>query len=341
MERIWTMDKSMLFAAAASALTFAGCVSYTGISDVGDDLVDEANQPYAGAAQKAYIARLNAPARPVVIREAPGMGLFLNPTASGHPLCQDLNVRKELAVAFKGQLRDKVAGMKDFKLVDEAAPVISVVAEGDLPPPQNYVMTYNITSIELREGAVGNLAAGLIGRSVGGNAGQMVADQRSWDAIAKVEVRLFKPNGTDCIFSFVGDGVFSTVVGAYNSVTKDLLLGAVSAAVDSAMADYIVKFGPPIYVTDTCQNGRFARLSVGSKFGVLGGQRVEFYRNKVRAGLAGQEESSRQVVGTGVVGGSQAPVENDGAWVLVNDYDESRRTVFRWTSARILPSANK
>ena len=122
---------------------------------------------------------------------------------------------------------------------------------------------------------------------------------------------------------------------------KDLLLGAVSAAVNNAMEDYVVKFGPPIYVTDTCQNGRFARLSVGSKFGVLGGQRVEFYRNKVRAGLAGQEESSRQVVGTGVVGGSQAPVENDGAWVLVNDYDESRRTVFRWTSARILPSANK
>ena len=330
----------MLFAAAASALTFAGCVSYTGISDVGDDLVDEANQPYAGAAQKAYIARLNAPARPVVIREAPGMGLFLNPTASGHPLCQDLNVRKELAVAFKGQLRDKVAGMKDFKLVDEATPVISVVAEGELPPPQNYVMTYNVTSIELRENAAGSLTTGLIGRGVGGSSGQLVANQKFWDAIAKVEVRLFKPNGTECIFSFVGEGTYTKMVDAYNPLSKELLLGAISVAADNAMADYIVKFGPPIYVTDTCQNGQFARISVGSRFGVRGGQRVEFYRNRVRAGVTGQQEVSRQIVGTGVVGGMQAPIEDDGAWVFVNDYDDSNRTVFRWTSARILPSAN-
>ena len=332
------MDKRMILVAAASALTFAGCVSYTGLTESGDDLADEANQAYAGEAQKAYVARLNAPARPVVIREAPGMNLFLAPIAAGHPLCQDLNVRKELAVAFKGQLRDKVAGMKDFKLVDEATPVISVVAEGEEPPPQNYLMTYNITSIELRQNAAGSLATGLGGRALGGSAGQLVADQKFWDAIARVEVRLFKPGGTDCIFYFIGDGTFTKMVDAYNPLTKDLLLGAVSAAVNNAMEDYVVKFGPPIYVTDTCQNGRFARLSVGAKFGVRVGQKVEFYRNRVRAGVTGQEEVSRQVVGTGVVGGRHAPLEDDGAWVLVLNYEYDRRTVFRWTSARILPA---
>ncbi len=332
------MDKRMIFVAAASALAFAGCVSYTGITENGDDLADEANQVFAGEAQKAFVARLNAPARPVVIREAPGMNLFLAPTAAGHPLCQDLNVRKELAVAFKGQLRDKVAGIKDFTLVDEATPVISVVAEGDLPPPQNYVMTYNITSIELRENAAGSLATGLSGRALGGSTGQLVANQKFWDAIAKVEVRLFKPGGTDCIFSFVGDGAYRKMVDVYNPLTKDLLLGAVSVAVNNAMADYIVKFGPPIYVTDTCQNGQFVRLSVGTKFGVRVGQKVEFYRNRVRAGVTGQEEVSRQIVGTGVVGGRGAPIEDDGAWVFVEDYESDRRTVFRWTSARILPA---
>lgn len=335
------MNKIMIVALAASALSFVGCVSYNGITEVGDDMVDEANQAYAGEAQKAYVARMKAPPRPVVIREAPGMNLFLAPAAGGHPLCQNLAVRKELVVAFKDQLRDIVSGIKDFKLIDESTPMVSVVAEGDAPPPQNYLMTYNITSIELRENAGGSLATGLAGSAVGGRAGRQVANQKFWDAIAKVEVRLFKPNGTDCIFSFVGDGVFTKMVDANNPLSKDLLLGAVKAAADNAMAGYAVKFGPPIFVTDTCQNGRFARLSVGAKFGVQAAQRVEFYRNRVRKGATGEDEVSRQVVGSGIVGRAKAPVEDDGAWVLVNDYDVEKRTVFRWTSARILPTQKK
>ena len=335
------MNKIMIVALAASALSFVGCVSYNGITEVGDDMVDEANQAYAGEAQKAYVARMKAPPRPVVIREAPGMNLFLAPAAGGHPLCQNLAVRKELVVAFKGQLRDIVSGIKDFKLIEESTPMVSVVAEGDAPPPQNYLMTYNITSIELRENAGGSLATGLAGSAVGGRAGRQVANQKFWDAIAKVEVRLFKPNGTDCIFSFVGDGVFTKMVDANNPLSKDLLLGAVKAAADNAMAGYAVKFGPPIFVTDTCQNGRFARLSVGAKFGVQAAQRVEFYRNRVRKGATGEDEVSRQVVGSGIVGRAKAPVEDDGAWVLVNDYDVEKRTVFRWTSARILPTQKK
>ena len=333
------MNKCVLIAAAVGALSFTGCVSYTGLSEAGDDLIDEANQPYAGAAQKAYIARMKAPPRPVTIKEAPGINLFLAPTAGGHPLCQDLNVRKELAVAFKSQLRDKVANIKDFKLVDEHAPMVSVVAEGDAAQPQNYLMTYNITSIELRENAGGSLATGLAGTALGGSAGQMVANQKFWDAIAKVEVRLFKPNGTDCIFSFTGDGTYRKMVDANNPLSKDLLLGAVKAAANNAMDGYVVKFGPPIFVTDTCQNGQFARLSVGAKFGVQANQRVEFFRNRVRKSAMGEDEVSRQVVGTGIVGAKKAPIEDDGAWVLVDDYDASARRVFRWTSARILPVA--
>ena len=331
------MNKIMVVALAAGALSFAGCVSYKGITESGDDLADEANQAYAGEAQKAYVARLKAPPRPVVIKEAPGMNLFLAPTTAGHALCQDLAVRKELVVAFKSQLRDRVAGIKDFKLVDENTPMVSVVAEGEAAAPQNYLMTYNITSIELRENASGSLATGLAGSAVGGRAGRQVANQKFWDAIAQVEVRLFKPNGTDCVFSFAGEGTFRKMVDANNPLTKDLLLGAVKAAADNAMAGYAVKFGPPIYVTDTCQNGRFARLSVGAKFGVQASQRVEFYRNRVRKGATGEDEVSRQVVGSGIVGRAKAPVEDDGAWVLVNDYDPEKRTVFRWTSARILP----
>ena len=334
------MKKSIIAAAVVGTLAFTGCVSYKGISEPGDDLADEANQAYAGAAQKAYVARMKAPPRPVVIKEAPGMNLFLAPGAAGHPLCRDLNVRKELVVAFKSQLREKVAGIKDFKLLDEQQPMVSVVAEGEGTAPQNYVITYNITSIELRENATGSLATGLAGQAIGGGAGKLVADQKFWDAIAKVEVRLFKPNGTECIFSFTGEGTFRKMVDANNPLSKDLPLGAVKEAAKNAMADYVVKFGPPIYVTDTCQNGQFVRLSVGAKFGVQAERQVEFYHHKVRKGLNG-DEVGRQVVGTGVVGIKNAPIEDDGAWVFVNDYNVDARKVFRWTSARILPAAKK
>ena len=319
------MKTILIAAAAASVLLFVGCVSYDGIAQMGDDLADESNQVYASAAQQDYLVRMKAPPRPVVIREAPGMSLFLAPSAVGHPLCQDLNIRKELAVVFKSQLRDKVAGLKDFRLVEESMPVISVVAEGESAPPQNYLMTYNIVSLDLNP-VVGGVVLYSNGRRL-----------IEWNATAKVEVRLFKPNGTDCIFSFIGDGIYVQRVEESNP-PNDLLIGAVSAAVNHALADYVVKFGPPIFVTDTCQNGRFVRLSVGSKFGVRSGQKVEFYRNRVRPGLTGGEEVSRQVVGTGIVGARHAPVEDDGAWVFVNDYHDDRRTVFRWTSARILSS---
>ena len=335
------MRKIMIVAAAACAMSFVGCVSYTGISEPGDDKADEANQKYASEAHQAFVARMKAPPRPVVIKEAPAMNAFLTQTTVGHPLYQDPAVRRELALAFKSQLRDKVAGIKDFKLVDEATPVVSVVAEGDVPPPQNYVMTYNITSIELKENATANLGKNLSAQAIGGGAGQLVANQKFWDAIAKVEVRLFKPNGTDCIFSFVGDGQYREMVDAYSPLSKDLLRGAVKVAADNAMEGYAAKFGPPIYVTDTCQNGRFARINVGSKFGVKSKQKVEFYRNKVRQGVTGEEEVARQVVGTGYVGKNHAPVEEDGAWVRVENYDEEKRAVFRWTSARILPAEKK
>ena len=331
------MNKSIVAAVVVGALSFTGCVSYKGITEVGDDLTDEANQSYAGEAQKAYVARMKAPPRPVTIKEAPEMNLFLTSTSGGHPLCQDLAVRKELVVAFKSQLRDKVATIKDFKLLDEHAPMVSVTAEGGTAQPQNYLITYNITSIDLSERS-GSLSTGRSRNVLGKKNGQTTENQKFWDAVAKVEVRLFKPNGTECIFSFTGDGKYTKMVDVNNPLSKDILLGAVKAAADNAMAGYIVKFGPPIFVTDTCQNGAFMRLSVGASFGVQSGQRVEFYRNKVRKGATGEDEVSRQVVGTGIVGAHDAPIENDGAWVLVNGYDAKARKVFRWTSARILPT---
>ncbi len=55
------------------------------------------------------------------------------------------------------------------------------------------------------------------------------------------------------------------------------------------------KFGPPIYVTDTCQGGAFARLSVGAEYGIRPGQKIEFYQNKIRKNAAGEEDEEQGV----------------------------------------------
>jgi len=331
------MKTSAIVSALFIGAMVTGCTSYTGMTTDADDLVDDANQAYASDAQQKFIARMKAPARPVVIKEAPEMGLFLGPTVSfGHPLCQDIAVRKELVLAFKGQLREKVGGMKDFKLLDEQGPAMVAVGDAAMQQPANYRLTYNITSIELKENATGGLVTGIAGSAFGGGVGQKVADQKFWDGIAKVEVRLLKPDGTTPIFSFVGEGKFTKMVDAHSPLNKEILLGAVRAAADNAMAGYVQKFGPPIFVTDTCQGGLFARLSVGAKFGIQPNQKVEFYRNKVRKDAMGGEEVSRVVVASGIVGAKKAPVEDDGAWVLIDDFDSDMRKVFRFTSARIV-----
>lgn len=331
--------KSIVISISAVAM-LTGCVSYNGRAIDADEMVDESNRAYAEQAQKAFVVRMKAPARPVVVTEALEMGIFLDPKKSpfgGHPLCSDLGLRKELALAFKAQLKNKVSSIKDFKLVEEAQAMVAVGDEAVQAP--NYRLTYNITSIELKENAAGSLTMGLVGSSLGGRTGGKVADQKFWDGVAKVEVRLFKPDGTTPVFSFTGEGVYTKMVDANSPINKTLLLEAVKAAANNAMDGYVQKFGPPIFVSDTCQGGQFAKLNIGSKLGVQAGQRVEFYRNKIRKGVSGEDEVARKVVGNGVVGAKNAPIEDNGAWVFVEDFDENNRSVFRWTSARIMPAA--
>ena len=333
--------EKMLFVVGFAALATGCATRYTGLTMAGDDLTDDANRAYAAQAQKAYEARMNAPARPVVITEAPGMNLFLGPKSpfAGHPLCSDLGVRKEVALAFKSALRDKVSSIKDFRLVDEAPqPLVAVGDELRQTAPTNYRMTYNITSLELKENASGSLATGLIGSAVGGNAGQQVATQKFWDGVATVEVRLFKPDGVTPIFSFTGKGVYNKMVSAYAPIDKTFLIEAVKLAANNAMEKYAQKFEVPIFVTDTCQGGAYARLNIGSRLGAQRNMRVEFFQNVVRKGLNGEDEQARRVIGCGIIGARRAPVEPDGAWVYLERFDPERRTVFRWTSAHLIQS---
>ncbi len=334
------MNCKAFFAAACAGAMLTGCISYNGQPMPGDDMVDPENQAYAAKAQKSFQARMKAPPRPVVVTEAPEMGIFLDPSKSifsGHPLCNDLSVRRETALAFKARLREKVSSIKDFKLVEEAQAMIAVGDE--VTSSQNYRMTYNITSLALRESATGFVSSGVSTTAL--TRGSRDRFEKYWDGVATVEVRLFKPDGTTQIFSFTGEGMCTKTETPTTPLDKTILSDAVAAAVDNAMDNYVKKFGPPVFVSETCQGGRFAKLNIGSKFGVQPGQRVEFFRNKVRKGLSGEDEVARVVVGNGIVGEKNAPVESDGAWVFVESFDEQNRSVFRWTSARIMESDNR
>ena len=329
-----------LIAAAFAAAMMTGCVSYTGQTLSTDEMMDEANQAYAAEAQKAFVARMKAPPRPVVVTEAPEIGIFLdlNKTMfSGHALCNDLSVRKESALTFKAALRQIVSGIKDFKLVEEVQAMVAVGDEAVSAP--NYRLTYNITSLAIRESSTGFVSSGLTTTAL--TRGPRKSFEKYWDGVATVEVRLFKPDGVSQIFSFTGEGICTKVETPTTPLDKTILLDAIKAAAESAMEKYVKKFGPPIFVAETCQGGQFAKLSVGSKFGVQAGQRVEFYRNTVRKGLSGENEVGRVVVGNGIVGEKNAPVESDGAWVYVENFDALTRSVFRWTSARIMESDNR
>ena len=329
--------KEMICAAGAVAM-LAGCVSYSGAVLPADELTDESNQAYAMRAKKSFDARMKAPPRSVVVTEAPGIALFLGQKTwfAGHPLANDLGVRKEAALAFKSALRDHVSRIKDFRLVDEAQAMVAVGDE--LPSAANYRMTYNITSLELKENANDNFSSSLTGHVIGGAVGQTIANQKSWDGVATVEIRLFKPDGVTSIFNFTGTGVYNGTVDATSPVDKTFLIEAVKLAADDAMKQYVQKFGPPIYVTETCQGGQFAHLNLGSRMGIQSGMMVEFYQNAIRKGLDGQDEEVQKVVARGTIGAYGAPVEPNGAWAVVDGFKPEQRVVYRWTSARILPS---
>ena len=64
--------------------------------------------------------------------------------------------------------------------------------------------------------------------------------------------------------------------------------------------------------------------------------RVEFFRHREKKSFDGKMELVEQRVGTGIVGKGGATVEPGCAWVYVEGYDKDERTVFQWTSAKLL-----
>ena len=325
--------RKLLFVFACSLFAiFTGCVSYTGAILPGDDAVDEGNKAYAQKAAQDYAQRQKFK-REVEIYEAEGMKLFLSPQyvpRSSNPtvneLCQNIEIRRAIAQSAKAGLKECVLGLQDLKLVGENAPaMVSVQSDDDKPASNAYRITYNIANVDMQ---VRQLDLSDVGMASSNN--------KKWVANASVEVRMVTPDGTN-VFNFSEMGTISQADDGSLRPNATMLEQAAVDGIKKAMKKYSIKFGPVLYVLETCQNGEFVRINAGTNFGLKPGMKIKFFRYRDVEGLDGQQEALETLVAMGTVGVANAPLEEKSAWVHIDGYDKKApRSVFRWTLASVV-----
>lgn len=355
------MKKQLKFLFGFAAASFlCGCVNFYDCASMpGDQLNDEANMPYVAQDMKVYEARKSFQ-KPVEIKLSEKSGRFLalhrNYSDAGKFfISQDM--RKDLMVAAESKLTSIVSGLRDFKVVNmesthRSSPGATItLVEENAPKSGNYLFTYNVLNLEIKDagdaiGAVAGLTDMTLAVSGvrGDNTSRRLArnaQQIKWYYVdTTIEVKLTDPNGKN-IFTFEKNVLFPK---RFPNVRPDitLLKEAVAHAVTTAMGEYVVQFGPPLYVDETKGNGLFVRLSAGTEYGIQAGQRVRFFRKIVKKypTLPGEPEKTvvdKLFLREGIVGIYGAPMEKDHVWVYVQDNDNPvLRSVYNWTSAEII-----
>lgn len=315
------MKNLLILFACFSLFLLPGCISYTGAVMPGDDAVDEGNKIYAIKAANDYAQRQKFK-REVEIHEADGMKLFLSPqyvprssNQRVNNLCQNIEVRRAIAQSAKACLKEQVLNLQDLKLVGENAPaMVSVGTDADKPASNVYKITYNISNIDM----------------------QLRLNDTQWVANVSVEVRMVAPNGEN-VFNFVEMGTVSQSDDGSLRPNATMLEQAAVDGIKNAMKKYSIKFGPVLYVLETCQDGEFVRINAGTNFGLKPGMKIKFFRYRTVEGLDGSQEALETLVAMGTVGVANAPLEEKSAWVHIDGYDKKApRTVFRWTLANVV-----
>lgn len=320
------------------AVVFTGCCSYTGRVSPGDLKVDEGNKEYTRQAAEKFEKRKAFKRDVKIVEDDESMRVFLSPNwapKSSNPranaLCQNLEVRRGIAMGARGRLREIVGEMKDFKLQEEKSEAISINV-GETAESNVYIMKYTISNIDMQFRKT--QAFSLL---TGGEA----KDINEWVANVKVQVRFFKPDNQTVIATFIGEGTTTQSDDGSEGPNATMLESAAVSAIDGAMLRYAEKFAPPLYVTKTSDDGHFACLNLGTEYGLQVGMKVEFIAHYEKEGLDGQKEDATATIGTGVIGQNGAPVDSDYAWVHI-DHDglkwdvEAPRSVFQWTSAKLI-----
>ncbi len=337
-----TFNIQSLLVAVGLLFAVSGCLTYpgTGFTPPADSLEDEANKSFVAQAQADYEARLKF-RRKVEIVPSDRVNVFL----SNHAF-NDVHVAKkrELLTACESVLREKVGSLRDFEVISSEAkngiPVAATSGEGG--SSEIYRLSFEIADIQVREKEP----------LIRGSSHQK-SNEHSYYVTVKVDVTLTAPSGKQVFkYGSVGSSDLQTFMYTrgnswlfnQTSMVNDATINAVSAVLNSYARD----FAPPMYVKELTSGGAFARISAGSAYGILPGQRIEFYRNRLRElptlqGEVPKTELVKELVGYGVVGVRNCPIEADTAWVFVNGNDKPAKegrpdlqAVRLWTSARIV-----
>ena len=336
---------------------FTGCISYYDYTTMpGDNAVDESNMNFVAQDMKIAEARKKF-RRQVKIKMSEKAERFLSPRYYRRTgkLFISPDLRKDLLATVDSKLVNIIQGMRDFELIGSeeslrtapGATITRVPAQGTPSAATPYLITFNINNVEVRDandtirGVTNVVGAGLTmsGASYRTHRAVNSANRIHWYfASVDLEITLTDPRGK-VVFNFA-QSVHCPDTFPSNGPSETALRKAVTYAVKKAMEQYAAQFAPPLYVDRTIGNGLFVRLSAGSAYGIVKGQRVRFFR-KVQCkvptlpGEPQKFEIQKQYLSSGVVGAYQAPVERDHAWVYVSGNDEVR-AVSTWASAEIV-----
>ena len=348
-----------LLTSLAGMLLLSGCTSFYDCTAMpGDNQTDEANMPYVAQDIKSYEQRLQFK-RQVVIKMSEKGHRFLTEDLrrrGSSRIRLTAGLRKELMATADSALVNIVSKLRDFELVNSESSLrttpgaaITRIPTTAQTPSGPYLFTFNINDVEMCDANdtiraatnIADIAMSASGASYNSRRAVQRANQVHWYAAAvSLEITLTAPDGKN-VFNFAESVTYPELLPS--AVPSEATLKkAVSYAVNEAMKQYVVQFGPPLYVDQTIGNGLFVRLSAGSEYGIQPGQKVRFFRKYARKmpTLPGEPEKyeiSKQIIREGSVGSRGAPVDKDHAWVYVSDNNEpGKKSVFTWTSAEII-----
>ncbi|MBE6367467.1 MAG: hypothetical protein E7052_06090 [Lentisphaerae bacterium] len=355
------IQNKFLLGAASLALMgmLSGCVSFSDCAAMpGDADTDKGNMPFVAQARKDYEARKQFKRKVVIKMSEKGYRfLTVDPRRRGSSrIFLTDGLRRDLMATADSTLTNIVSTMQDFELVNSESSLrttpgatITRVPAAPQAPSGPYLLTFNINDVEMSDANdairgvtnIADIAMSASGASRNSRRAVQRANEIHWYyANVSLEVTLTAPNGKN-VFNFAETVVYPEMLPG-NRPSESTLKQAVAHAVREAMKQYVIAFGPPLYVDQTVGDGLFARLSAGSEYGISKGQRVRFFRWVSRQvptlpGEPEKYEASKQIIREGVVGYCGAPVDRDHAWVYVDGNNEpGKKSVFTWTSAEIV-----
>lgn len=287
-----------------------------------DRRFDTENAVYLAKAKQEFQTGWTKP-RPVNVVFAKEKGsIFL--TKNMVPIFSEAEKRGMLRV-LEGKVRESVRQMS----------ILKQVADGT---PGAYFLQYHIVNADIAERPVTRqVQIGTRPVRMGRVSIPMPVYRTdhgiAFDHCMTVVVEFFNPQG-ELVFSYTGEGrvqgheAYGQHIDRRLAHNSQKMNEAVAVAYEQAMRNFANDFTPPMWVEQTIGNGAFLKLNVGKNHNLKVGDVIEFFR------VVNDQEI---VLGRGIVGDREAPLEHNNAWVSFPDNGDSKRNnVHIGTSARIV-----